>query len=183
MIGFLLMSVALAASPEKTGVSGLAHVEAFTVAEPVLFAWNAEAHSFTTGTLFVVAVDQERAKVRQVGGPVLYVGTTPAARLNPGHLDGHIVAYVPGDVDLSKTPIFWGPSTLPEQVIPSDGGAQALQASRATPFPADVVIAATHPRQSLTDQKAIQLRAAELIDRFAPGDADFARGYRAGQRR
>ena len=182
MIGMLLMSVALAAAPSE-GVSSLAHVETFSVTQPALFAWNAEARTFTTGTLFVVAVDKKHAKVRQVGGPVLYVGTTPAARLNPGYLDGHIVAYVPGHVDLSETPVFWGPSTLPEQVKPGVHGEQALRQANAAPFPAQVVTSATHPTQQLSDQKAIQLRAAELIDRFAPGDADFARGYRAGQQR
>ena len=111
------------------------------------------------------------------------MGTTPAARLNPGYLDGHIVGYVPGHVDLSETPVFWGPSTLPEQVKPGVHGEQALRQANAAPFPAQIVASATHPTQQLSDQKAIQLRAAELIDRFAPGDADFARGYRAGQQR
>ena len=183
MFGFLLMTAALAANPTAEGVSRLAHVEPFAVAEPALFAWNAEAATFTSGTLFVVAVDKEHAKVRQVGGPVLYVGTTPAARLNPGHIDGHIVAYVPGTVDFSKTPVFWGPSTLPERVNPTVEGTEALRASKAEPFEVAHVTSVTHPELSLSDQKGIQLRAAELIERFAPGDADFARGYRAGQQR
>ena len=119
----------------------------------------------------MVAVDKDLAKVRQAGGPVLYVGTTPAARLNPGHLDGHIVAYVPGTVDFSKTPVYWGPSTLPERVDPSIEGARALKDSNAHPFAATLVKSVTHPEQRLSDQKGLQLRAAELIDRFAPGDA------------
>ena len=183
MIGFLLMSAALAGTPTTELTPHLAYVETFSVTQPALYAWNADAATFTSGTLFVVKVDREHAKVRQVGGPVLYVGTTPAARLNPGHIDGHIVAYVPGKVDLSKTPVFWGPSTLPERVDPDVEGKQALQASNAKPFDAQVVTEATQPEQQLEDQKDIQLRAAELIDRFAPGDADFARGYRAGQQR
>ena len=183
MISYLMMSVALAGTPTNDGISRLAHVEPFSVSEPALFAWNADALTFTSGTLFVVAVDKAQAKVRQVGGPVLYVGTTPAARLNPGYIDGHIVAYVPGTVDLSKTPIYWGPSTLPERVNPAVEGAQALTTSNAEPFAADVVTSVTHPKRGLNNQKDIQLRAADLIDRFAPGDADFARGYRAGQQR
>ena len=183
MIQILLMNAALAAGPTAEGISRLAHVEPFAVAQPALFAWNAEAATFTSGTLFVVAVDKNRAKVRQAGGPVLYVGKTPAARLNPGHLDGHIVAYVPGIVDFSKTPVYWGPSTLPERVNPAVEGARALKDSKAQPFAAALVTSVTHPEQRLSDQKGLQLRAAELIEEFAPGDADFARGYRAGQQR
>ena len=131
---FLIALVTAALAGPSPGVLFLDHVEQFTLQTPSQYVWNSDRPSFAQGTLFVVAVDREVATVRQAGGAVLYVGNTPAARLNPGHLDGRIIAYVPGHVDLSKTPIFWGPSTLPERIRPSIDGQKALELAKAEPF-------------------------------------------------
>ncbi len=179
MFAFALISAAIAASPSSGGIKGLAHVETFTMSEPGHFAWNVLGDEFISGTMVVVKVDKEMARVRQVGGPVLFIGTTPAARLNPGHVDGHVVAYVPGTIDLSVTPVFWGPSVLPEQVDPATQGEQFLRESGAKPFTEEMVDRASRPTKHLPNQKGVQRMAADLIDLYAPADADFARGYRA----
>ena len=177
---FLIALVAAAMAGPNPGILSLEHVEQFTLQTPEEYVWNADRPSFHQGTLFVVTVDKDKADVHQAGGTVLYVGRTPAARLNPGHLDGRIIAYVPGQVDLSKTPIFWGPSTLPERIRPDIDGRRALENAQAKPFKIAVVQQAHSKDQGLTNAKHLQVRAAELIDRYAPQDRDFARGYRAG---
>lgn len=179
MIAFTLIAVALAGP--APGIIALDHVEHFRLSEPGLFAWNAEMAPLSEGTLFVVEVDPERALTRQTGAAVLYAGNTPAARLNPGHLDGHIVAYVPGTQSLASTPIYWGPSTLPERVHPSTADTAMQTEAAPGTFSGNDVSKVKHPLVELKDQKALQIRAAKLIEQYAPGDIDFAKGYRAGQ--
>ena len=125
----------------------------------------------------VVEVDPAKAVVRQVGGPGLYVGTVPAARANPGHHDGHVVAFVPGHVDLHAVPIYWGPSDLPEQVTQKDG-AEALASSDAKPLSAVQVANALVQPVHLDSNDHLFSHMADLIDKHAPSDARFAHGYR-----
>lgn len=177
MIVFTLLATALAANPP--GIIALDHVETFTLEKPATFWWNADQPTFTQGTIVVVEVAPAWALTRQTGGHVLYVGETPAARLNPGHIDGHIVAYVPGHIDLSKAPIFWGPATLPEQVHPAVEGADAVAAAAASPFSSAAIAAVEAPLLRLGDRKQLQHIAAALITLHAPSDGDFARGFQA----
>jgi hypothetical protein len=136
--------------------------------------------TYDTGTLFVVHVDAAYAKSSQANGDVLYVGNIPAARLNPGHLDSHVVAFVPSEIDFTATPVFWGPPTLPERVRPAIEGNKALDRAQAKPFAADQLSGVQTTVNSLRNEKHIHVRAADLIDTFAPQDKDFASGYRAG---
>jgi hypothetical protein len=178
MISFAFLATALATTPP--GIVALDHVQRFTLVEPAVFWWNADRETFSKGTLFVVQVQSEWALTLQVGGHVLYVGDTPAARLNPGHIDGHIVAYVPQWVDLKTVPIFWGPATLPEQVKPKLAGTANLNAATAPPFSHQDVDIAMEPQREFQTHKDLELAAALLIEAHAPSDRDFAIGYRAG---
>ena len=177
MITFALMSVALAAPPD--GVLALDSVEHFTLDAPLRYHWVAGAPSMQQGTLFVVEISPDSAHVSQAGGPVLYVGTIPAALTHPGVTDSHLVAFVPQHVDLSATPVFWGPPDLPERVTPSKGQA-ALQETSAKPFSPNQVRDATVPQRHFDHEAALYVRIAELIEAHAPADLDFAHGYQLG---
>ena len=177
MIAFALMSAALAASPD--GMVALDSVEHFTLDTPLRYPWMADAPTVRNGTLFVIEIDPGTDHVAQAGGPVLYVGTTPAALTHPGTTDAHLVAFVPDHLDLSVTPVFWGPTDLPERVTPVMGKA-ALQQTTARPFSAAQVQAAASPERHFSDEAALYGRVAELIEIHAPSDSDFAHGYRLG---
>jgi len=177
---FFLALVAAALAGPNPGIVSIAHIEPFELETPVPYPWNASQESIVDGTLLVIHIESERARIRQVGGPVLYVGNTPAARLNPGHLDAHIIAYVPGHVDLSVAPVFWGPSTLPEAVRPSIEGEAAVRNGQAKPFAVSEINPVLQPQRTFKNEKHIQVRAADLIEKYAPQDMDFARGYRTG---
>ncbi len=179
---FILTCILAAFAGPNPGVITLTHVQPFQLEQATTYPWNGHRSSFDQGTLFVVEVDPNQAQPRQAGAPVLYVGNTPAARLNPGHLDSHIVAFVPENIDFSATPIFWGPSTLPERVRPDLEGQDALKKAKAKPFPAAEVNKVQRPKKSLQSEKHIHVLAADLIDQYAPQDGDFARGYRVGWR-
>jgi hypothetical protein len=174
MLLFTILSTALAGNP---GIIKLDHAQYFTLNSAAEYAWKADEPKFTEGTVFVIQVDPTQAQVRQVGGPVLYVGTVPATRANPGQIDGHIVGFVPGHIKLENIPIYWGPSALPEQVNDKDGLA-TLTTSGSTPFSllevADSVAQPVH----LDSNDHLYSHMADLIDQHAPGDGDFAHGYR-----
>ncbi len=174
MLLFTILSTALAANP---GIIKLDHVQHFNLSAAAEYAWKADEPKFSQGTVFVVQVDPTQARVRQVGGPVLYVGAVPAARANPGHSDGHIVAFVPGHVDLNIVPIYWGPPELPEQVTQKDGEA-TRNASGSQPFSSVEVADASIQPISLESYEHLYSHMADLIDDHAPSDADFAHGYR-----
>jgi len=180
MIAFALMSAALAASPN--GIVALDSVEHFTLDTPLRYPWMAGAPTVRTGTLFVIEIDPGTNHVAQSDGPVLYVGTTPAALTHPGTTDSHLVAFVPQHLDLSVTPVFWGPTDLPERVTPAMGKA-ALEQTPVKPFSIAQVHAAEEPKRHLSDEAALYARVAELIEIHAPADVDFAHGYRLGANR
>jgi hypothetical protein len=180
MISFALMSAALAASPET--IVALDSVEHFTVDSPFDYPWMAGALPVQHGTLFVIEISPGTAHVAQVGGPVLYVGSTPAALTHPGTTDAHLVAFVPQHLDLSVTPVFWGPTDLPERVTQPMGQAALAQAA-AKPFSTTQVQSVQMRKQHFSDEAALYGRIAELIEIHAPADSDFAHGYSLGANR
>jgi hypothetical protein len=145
----------------------------FTLAQPYAYTWSQPQTHITTGTIVVVIVHPEDATVRQVGGPVLYAGAVPAERANNGDLDGRIIAFVPGFIDLDAEPLYWGPPTLPERVDATSGAA-----TRAKAPPPNAARATTAPRLDLADAAALYRRLADLIDVHAPSEPERARGYR-----
>jgi hypothetical protein len=173
-----LTVISLIGVPALAAPPGLLHAQTFTLEQAHIYLWTAERPAIKRGTIVVVQVDPEDAKVRQVGGPVLYVGKVPAERVNNGDTDGVVIAFVPGHVDLGITPIHWGPSTLPERVDAA-AGADALAQARAQPAGAARLQQARAPALQLQDTAALYRHLADLIDAHAPGEAERARGYRA----
>jgi len=80
------------------------------------FDWCKEPFDLNRGTILVLKVKPELVIPRQSEEPVLYVGRQTAMRLNHGNESGHVIAVVPGDVDLTKDPIWFGTPALPERV-------------------------------------------------------------------
>jgi len=155
----------------------LLHVQNFSLEQGHTYTWTAARPTITEGTIVVVEVSKADARVAQVGSAVLYVGATPAERANNGDQDGRIIAFVPGHVDLSATPIFWGPPTLPERVDAAAGRA-ALKANKVPALKTEVIQTATQPAVHLTNTAGLYRHLADLIDAHAPGDHAWAEGYR-----
>ncbi len=159
----------------------LVAAQPFTLEQAHTYTWLAGAPAITQGTIVVVKVDTEDAQVRQVGSPVLYVGAAPAERANNGDLDGAIVAFVPDHIDLSITPIFWGPSTLPELVTPK-AATETLASTKTQAATPPEVQAASKPAVQLSDTAALYRHLADLIDTHAPSEKERARAYRFERR-
>ena len=172
MIVALLASAAFAGD----GVRGVLWVQPFHVDRAFVYGWTAERPQVTDGTVIVVDVDPAFAVPRDARMPVLYVGATPAEWINTGYPDGRIVALVPGTVDWATTPVFYGPTALPEQIDAQRGQAvlQAALAGGAAPWALAAVTAVTHPTLLAADETALRAELADLIDRFAPSERERA---------
>ena len=142
MFWTLWLSTAVATPPP--GIVALDLVQPVQISAPFTYEWNALRPETGTATIIVVEISPGTATMRQTAGPVLYVGQTPAARVHPGETDHHLVVFVPGLPDLTATPIFWGPETLPERVT-EEIGAQAAQTADGLPFSREAVQTVTQP--------------------------------------
>lgn len=156
----------------------------FVLDEPTTYPWTQERPKILFGTLLVLKVDRDLARPRQVDMPVLYVGATPAEVANGHPLSDHRIAFVPGEVDLTRAPVFFGSTRLPETVDRARG-LEELRRARAAgirPFSEKAVSEAWQRGGAplhVRDAKDLYVAIADLIDLYAPAERDVARGMRA----
>lgn len=159
--------------------------------------WRAERPPVISGMLIVLAVEPDLVHPRQALQPVLYVGNQTAERINVGFVPGeiapgmkaHVVALVPIerdpggrlDVDLARTPIWFGTPALPEQV----DGERILEEYALARAQGVVPVSRDEIRNArrlgggtlyLPDYLALQQYAAPLIERYSPGERDLIDG-------
>jgi len=110
---------------------------------------------------------------------VLYVGDQTAERINRGHKSKHLVVVVPGDVDLEKTPIWFGTPGLPEQVDAKTVKAERNAADNAGIKPFDKKKAGEARKNGgdaleVADRYELGRRLARLIKKYSPQESDLA---------
>ena len=181
-------SVALAAPPAipstPAAVDGLVYARTVTLESGFTYVWNAEKPTVTTATLLVLRVDPDLVFPRQVAEPVLYVGDHTAQRINAGHQSGHVVALVPGEVDLATAPIWFGTPDFPHRVDVAMAKAERSLAGQAgiKPFSPEKVEAAvtrSGERLNAVDMKELlRTEVAELILEYSPQESHLAEGFR-----
>lgn len=150
--------------------------------------YRAEQPSYTSGYLLVLKVDPALAVARQVAMPVLYVGAETAEPINVGETSGRLVVLVPAslrqdgtpDLDLTRTPIFFGTPDLPERVTSQMASAELARARAqgVTAPAADVVASAARPLVQFADDYELRLQAADFVEVYAPDEVDLVRGLR-----
>ncbi len=175
MFLFTLLAAALAGT--SPGINGVELIQHFQLDEPMSYHWRADAPDIKEGTLLVIDVDEQQARPRQTAGPGLFVGDTLAATTHPGHTNGRMVVFVPGRVDLKHTPIFWANSDLAERTTQADARKLAESVS-VTRLSSQAINGAQIPGIHVSSETQLYVHIADLIERYAPADADFAKGYR-----
>jgi len=179
MIGWLILVALAAAEPAdcsgSTGVRAVHEVRHVVLDEPHVYTWTRDQPRLLRVSLLVVEVEPDCVVPRQVGVPVLYVGESPAERINVGWPSGRLVVLTPGHVDLATTPVFFGSDELPERVDP-ERGRWELERARRTAGGARVHETATTalPPLHLADPVALYAAAADLIDEWAPDESERA---------
>ncbi len=136
-----LQALALETETHCREVGGLLHAQRFVLNQPHAYSWMKDHPAITEGTLVVLEVDPECARPRQMAMPVLYAGSVPIEIAVDGYPSGRLVAFIPGHVDLTATPLYYGAADLPERVDASCGAAQLAAALKdgIEPFPEKVV--------------------------------------------
>lgn len=181
-------SVVLATPPEmpKTpaAVEDLVYARPFTLDTGFKYIWSRERPNVTTGLLLVLEVDKALVVPRSIATPVLYVGDQPAQRVNQGHESGHVIAVVPGEVDLTKVPIWFGPPGFPFDTDAATARAERVRAEEAgiTPFTEERVTAARvrggSPIRKRDMSALLRAEIAELILDYCPDEKKLADGFR-----
>lgn len=114
-------------------VRGVLFAQTVTLDQPMRYDWTAERPLVTTGTFLVLDVDPAWLVPSDTQQAVLYVGDVPAARLNTGWPGGTLAVFVPGTVDVTTAPIYFGGYELAE-TVDAKAGAATLAAARKKGF-------------------------------------------------
>jgi hypothetical protein len=165
-------------------VDEVVYLRPFTLSNGFAFDWCKERPQVTSGTLLVLKVDPALVVPRQVAEPVLYVGQQTAQRINSGHESGHVIALVPGEVDLSKALVWFGTPDLPERVdaakiseelaLAQEAGIKAFSANQI-----ESAVAKGGDRLNVSDLDALfRGEVSELILKYSPQEKDLAEAFR-----
>lgn len=162
-------------------VADVVHIQPFTLQEGYVFDWRQERPRIASGTLAVFKVAPALVYPRNAAEPVLYAGSQTAQRLNHGYESGYVVALIPGEVDLSREPVWFGAADLPEWVDADTIRAERAKAQQAgiAPFAKDRVRAVTHDRVQSSDLASLlRDHVAEIVIRYAPQERALADTWR-----
>lgn len=155
------------------GVDDLLYARRFTLKQGYTFEWAKNGPLVTEGTILVLKVKPALVHPRQALEPVLYVGNQTAERVNAGHKSGHVIAIVPGKLDLKESPIWFGTPELPERVDANMVKAERALADQAKigPFKESQIDQATARGQetlNVTDRDELRRQLATLIKEYSP---------------
>lgn len=181
-------SIAMASPPEipKTpaAVEAVLYARPFTLDEGFKFLWCKEQPNVTTGTLLALEVDKALVVPRAMAMPVLYVGDQSVERVNQGDQSGRLIVVVPGEVDLTKVPVWFGTPGWPWRTDAATGKAERALAEQAgiKPFSQDMVKAARaeggEPIKTTDKSALLRDQVAELILEYCPDEKHLADGFR-----
>jgi hypothetical protein len=154
----------------------------FTLEKGYTYTWNEERPIVRSGILVVIKVNPDLVIPRNSAEPVLYAGNQTVQRLNHGHKSGHVIAIIPGEVDLTRDPIWFGRPELPERVSAKVIRSERVLADEAKirPFPAEKIRSVTEgPPLRVPDlYTLLRDHAAELVLKYSPQEKELAETWR-----
>ena len=188
----LLVCISILAAPAIAGESpsvpttpspviDLVFARPFTLAKGYKYNWSKDRPIVRSGILVVLKVDPDLVFPRNSAEPVLYAGNRTVQRLNHGHKSGHVIAIIPGKVDLTQAPIWFGRPELPGRVT-----AQMIRSERAMadaakiqPFAAEKVQGVTQGRLHASDLfSLLRDHVANLVLEYSPQEKALAEKWR-----
>lgn len=183
-----LASTALSAPPlppTPAPVDDVVYARTFKLNEGFRFDWAKEPFTVSEGTLLVLKVKPEYVIPRQTFEPMLYVGDQTAMRLNCGEKSGYLVVVVPGQVDLSKSLIWFGTPSVAERVDNATIQVERALAEKAgiKPLSAEKIKAAQTRggERVVAADFSVLLRehAAGLVEQYSPSEKELATQWRS----
>lgn len=174
---------ALELADDGTGVRGLLYARPFTLEVPYRYLYVKEQPEITSGYILVLEVDPRLAQPRQTDMPVLFVGDRPAELASSGAESGRVIVLVPGDTDLSSSPLFYGSRELPERIDRTRGTQErdlALSSGITAPSAEEVEAAFIAGGEPLLARSidGVYRALADLILTYSPQEAELAEIYR-----
>jgi hypothetical protein len=162
-------------------VKSILLAQRFTLETPYINTWSKERPRVLTGVLIVVEVDPAYVFPRNTLEPVLYAGNLTVQRLNQGYQSGRVIGLVPGNIDLTRAPIWFGAPQLPERVTESMVQAERARAERVGVRPLPSALLSTTERPAVTAKDLADLLrtvAADLVYQYSPQEKELADSWR-----
>ena len=166
---------------EPQPVIDIERIQPFQLEKSFKYDWRRDHPDVRSGLLVVFRVDPELVTPRNALEPVLYAGNQTVQRLNHGHESGFVIGIIPGQIDLSKEPVWFGTPALPERIdaemiakeraIAERSGISALNSTDIESRTLDPVVAS-----DLTT--LLREHAAELLLEFSPQEKPLADSWR-----
>jgi len=181
------VSVSLAEPPAPqtpAAIDEVVYAQPFVLRDSFRYDWANEPFQVSKGTILVLKVNTNLVIPRQIGEPVLYVGNQAAMRLNQGDKSGHVIAIVPGDVDLTKDLIWFGAPGLPGRTDANTIKAEREKAEKAGLKPLTTEKAAAARDKGGAAVNAPDMSAllrttlAELVEQYSPQEKALAESWR-----
>ncbi len=164
-----------------SAVIDIIYARPFTLDKGFKYNWSKERPIVRSCTIVVLKVDPNLVIPRNSLEPVLYAGNQTAQRLNHGHKSGHVIALIPGEIDLTQAPIWFGSPELPERVT-----AKMIKSERALADEAKIRPIAEENVKSVTREQVqvsdlfslLRDYAAELVLEYSPQEKKLAEKWR-----
>lgn len=162
-------------------VIDIERIQPFRLEKSYKYDWRLDQPEVRSGLLVVFRVDPELVMPRNVLEPVLYAGNQTVQRLNHGHESGFVIGIIPGQIDLSKEPVWFGAPGLPERIDAETIAKQRATAERSGISPlSSVDIASLTQAPVVAPDLTTLLRehAADLVLEFSPQERRLADAWR-----
>lgn len=161
----------------------------FVLDRPYAHEWRAEAPLVNAGYALVLRVPEELARPRATFEPVLFAGQETVERVNAPRVGQHLVVIVPAperagrvQLDLARTPLWFGSLELPERLdaariaaearaAEARGVGPARQGPRVRPLGPDETL-------RLPDRRALDAYLADWVELYSPEESDLVRQLR-----
>jgi hypothetical protein len=156
-------------------------VQPFSLREGFRFSWSLEQPVVNSGLIVVLKADPQILIPRNTAERVLYAGDRTVQRLNQGTGSGYLIGIIPGELDLSQAPIWFGRPELPERV-----SKEIIRTERSLAERAGIKPLNSEPLQSVTAQQLKAENLAELLRgpvtklvlKYAPDERGLADNWR-----
>ncbi len=168
--------------PTPAPIKRIVAAHGFTLETPFPYTWTKERVMVSSGTLVVLEVDPALVVPRNTLEPVLYAGNIPVQRLNHGNKSGRVIGIVPGNIDVTTMPIWFGTPQLPGRVTRAMAEAERARAEKAGvahTFERSSIVGLDSPATVSKDLAALlRTVAADLVLTYSPQDKDLAESWR-----
>ena len=162
-------------------VIDIERIQPFQLEQSYKNDWRRDRQEVRSGLLVVLKVDPDLVTPTNALEPVLYAGNQTVQRLNHGHESGYVIGIIPGQIDLSKEPVWFGTPALPERI-----DAEGIASERAKAERAGIVALASTDIQSRTREPVVardlttllREQAAGLVLEFSPQEKRLAESWR-----